>query len=225
MNDKKQGSKLKISEISFDETFYIVKSFLNNEDRIKILNFIEKEEENKLSILNDNLINTERTNWDYHRNEKFRPYYDIILKELYLCMIHYSSREGGSSPYKRNTAVNVKYSLFMYNSWFARCRKDSFVSPHHHGYGHGLFSFVCYLKIPSLNSSLFFANSDFSWNINVSLREGDIIVFPSYMKHWSNDTEEGRSIFSGNFIWETKHNCECENCKEIRALDENVFNS
>jgi hypothetical protein len=113
----------------------------------------------------------------------------------------------------------------MYNSWFAKCRKNSFVSPHHHGYGHGAFSFVCYLKIPSINSSIYFANSDFSWSKNISLREGDIIVFPSHMKHWSNDTEEGRCIFSGNFIWETKHNCECDDCNKMRILDEKVFNS
>lgn len=224
MNDQKQNFKFKISEIPFDETYYIIKSFLNDEDRIKILDFIEKEEENKLSLLNDNLINTERTNWHYHQNKEFRPYYDLILKELYQSMMYYSSREGGSSP-DRGTKEQIKYSIFMYNSWFAKCRKEAFVSPHHHGYSHGTFSFVCYLKIPSLKSSLAFANSDFNWVKNISLREGDIIVFPSYMKHWSNDTEEGRSIFSGNFIWETKHDCECESCKEIRTLDEKVFNS
>lgn len=224
MDQKQNSEKIKISEIAFTESFHMIRSFLNDDDRIKILNCLEKEEENKLSLINDNLINIERTGWECHHNENFRPYYDIILKELYKSMIHLSSIEGGCS-FRGEVKKNIRYSIFMIDSWFAKCRKNSFVFPHHHGFGYGSFSFVCYLKIPSLKTSLSFANSDFSWQKNIALREGDILVFPSYLKHWSNDTEEGRSVFSGNFVWEARHNCECENCKEIRALDENALNS
>jgi hypothetical protein len=222
MKDEIQIKKTKISEIPFVDTFCLIKSFLHNGDREKILNFIEEKEKNKLFVLSDSLINTERTDWHYHLNDEFRPYYDILLKELYECMMFYSLET--SFTLGKNETRKLKYSIFMLDSWFAKCRENAFVEPHHHGYGYGLYSFVCYLKIPSRSSSIKFANSDFSWSYDTFVREGDIIVFPSNLKHWSHDTEEGRSIFSGNFVWEVKHNCECDECNKIRILNEKSFN-
>lgn len=224
MKDEKQDRGLiKISEIPYRDNLMLIKSFLNEEDRSKIYNFVEQHQKDRLFLLNDNLINTERTDWHYHYNQDFRPFYDIIYRELHECMNHYSVRIGYGDASERSLFDKVKCKIFMLNSWYAKCRKEAFIEPHHHGYGHSLYSFVCYLRIPSLKSSLNFANSDISWSNSVSVREGDILVFPSHLKHWSKDTEEGRAIFSGNFVWETTHHCECEDCSRTRVLDEQAF--
>jgi hypothetical protein len=59
------------------------------------------------------------------------------------------------------------------------------------------------LKIPSGESSFTFTNSDFTWKQRLIVKEGDILVFPSGTVHWSFDTEEERSIFSGNLLLAT----------------------
>ena len=120
--DDKQNKKTKISEIHYKDSCFLIKSFLDDNQKNKILNFIEEDQKNELFLLNDNLINTERTGWEYHKRLEFRDYYDIILKELYECMIVYSLRIGcGDTRDRTLFAENkVKFSLFMLNTWFAR---------------------------------------------------------------------------------------------------------
>lgn len=222
MDVKQQQNKpYRLSVVSFKETMNIVRSFIDDKDRIDILNFIEKSEKDKLFLLNDNLINTERTDWKYHQNRDFRPYYNILLKELFECVIQYDTLYGGGLKIRKD--YDIERSIFMMDSWFAKSRKNAFVEPHNHGHGYAFFSFVCYLKLPSLKSSLKFASSDLSWQENLLVREGDIIVFPSHLPHWTNDVEEGRSIYSGNFIFQTSYACKCESCEQERLLDKEVF--
>lgn len=218
-----QAKHHKISTISFKEQCNLVRSFIDDKDRIDILNFIEEDQKNKLFLLNDNLLNTERTDWKYHHNPKFRPYYNIILRELYECMEAYSKQYGGGNVDGRMENNHIKTSIMMIDSWFAKSRKNAFVEPHNHGHGYGFFSFACYLKLPSLKSSLKFSNSDLTWRQNLSVREGDVVVFPSHLPHWTADVEEGRSIYSGNFVWEVKHTCECEFCLEEKRLNSELF--
>ncbi len=222
-NDKEKDFSLRVSEIAYPETTFIMKSFLDEDERSKIYEFIEEHQKNKLYTYDDNLKNVERTDWHYHLHDDFRPYYDIVLKKLYDCMMRYSLRTGQTSSNDRPLFEKMLYKIFMLNSWYAKCRKNAIVQPHNHGYGYSLFSFACYLKIPSLKSSLFFGNTSFTWIKSLDVREGDIIVFPSHLLHWTNDVEEGRALFSGNFVWEVMHHCECPDCLKIKKLDEKVF--
>lgn len=207
----------KISEIPFNQKSFFVKTFIDENDRIKILDFIEKQQENKLDVINDNLIETERTDWDYHLNLEFRPYYNIIFKELLLGMTYFSKNYGN---HKTSDNYNsCKFSIFMLNCWYAKSKKNAYVQPHDHGSGYFSFSFSCYLNIPSKISSLTFMSAQAEWRENVAVKEGDILIFPSHLLHWTRDVEENRSILSGNFLLEMKRECDCESCTNIRKLN------
>jgi cupin superfamily acireductone dioxygenase involved in methionine salvage len=189
------GSERK-SLIYYPDYQKIVRSFLTKKEINEIISFIEKDTSEKLEVYDDQLFLTKRTDWQYHKNDKFKPYFEILKKQIDECIY-----ENFTSSFKKfNRGSKFRYDLIYLDTWFAKSQKNSYVDTHDHGDDIGAFSFVCYLKIPSGESSLTFTNSEFSWKQRIIVKEGDILVFPSGTIHWSFDIEEERSIFSGNTL-------------------------
>jgi hypothetical protein len=209
------GGSDRVSIIPYPDTITLAKTFLKENHRKDILDFITKEY--KLSVIADNLVSTERTDWHVHKDAKFKPYYDIFLNYLYECMFSINSYPkvsyGGS-----DNDVNIE----SIDCWFARCKKGGYTDPHDHGIGIALYSYACYLELPSGTSSITFANNGFEFKKRIMVREGDLLVFPSHLKHWSFDTEENRSLLSGNFIWSVKLQPDDFEENAERKKDDNV---
>jgi hypothetical protein len=203
----------RVSNILFKEKTLIVKTFLLEEERVKILNFIEKDQENKLLNINDNLFLTERTEWFYHENENFKPFfYDIVYNQILSAVENIIFQYTDKS--KGNNGLIIDYGIDVYNCWFSKFKKGGYTMPHVHFESYGNFAFSCYLKLPSLRSSLTFCNSDNTDIQNIEVREGDILIFPGHLQHWSFDVEEDRSLLSGNFLLTANREkeCQCEGC-------------
>tara|TARA_S200002703_G_scaffold108638_1_gene94455 strand:+ start:871 stop:1446 length:576 start_codon:yes stop_codon:yes gene_type:complete len=135
----------------------------------------------------DNLFDTERTNWLAHNDptvknvagEIFRMFGDSVTFDSFEC-----------------TKANVN----LIESWIAESQENAFVEPHHHGlnfYG-CCWSFVFYAKIPKEKSSLVFLDKMHGKH-EILVRQGDFLVFPSDCVHYTEDTCVGRTIYSGNF--------------------------
>jgi hypothetical protein len=200
----------RISGIDFEEKSLILKTFLLEEERLKLLNFIEKNQENKLLDIKDNLFLSERTDWFYHEDEDFKPFfYDIIYKQLLNAVENIIFQFAK----KDKLFIDIDYGVDVYNCWFSKFKKGGYTMPHVHFESYGNFAFSCYLKLPSLRSSLTFCNSNKKIK-NIEVREGDILIFPGHLQHWSFDVEEDRSLLSGNFLLTTniKKECQCESC-------------
>jgi hypothetical protein len=189
----KQINENRVSLIPYEEKMFLMKTFLNESEKNNILSFIENDLDLNLKLYNDNLILTERTEWIYHENEKFKLLFKTIKNQIIDGMKAFTESFGENS-------VPIIYNVEMIETWFAKCKKNGYTRPHNHGNSFGAFSYSCYLKLPSKTSSIEFANRDFSWQERIKVREGDILIFPTHLTHWSFDTEEERSLLSGNFI-------------------------
>lgn len=188
----------RVSSLHISEKLLISKTFLTEKERIDILNFINEDQKNKLKEIGDNLILTERTDWEYHKNEKFKEYYEkIILKELKSGMRSITNQYA--DPNIGGMDADTYFDIKMINMWFAKFKDGGYTRPHNHFCSFGSYAFSCYLKLPSSRSSITFCNSLKSQILNVEVREGDILIFPGHLQHWSFDVEENRSLLSGNF--------------------------
>lgn len=183
----------------------IARTFLQENERKKILDKIlelEKIKENENFLMDnfgDNLIGHKRTNWELHKEKAFKEEYDILHRILFdstLQMSSYpSSYEGGAEGH---------YTLSMRDMWFAR-NIDGFTRPHTHGNIFGVFSFSCYLHLPNKETNLTFMRSDQMGLNTITAREGDILIFPSNMLHFSYGLEKERSLISGNYNFSQIH--------------------
>lgn len=199
----------RVSLVLLRDLVPIGRTFLKEEERKSILDFCLSKE---LGQLNDNLLKTERTDWHLHEDVDFQPYCNFLKKHIWDAMAQMTSY-----PDKR-FATEYHTEVDLFDCWFARCKKGGYTDPHDHGNIGGQYSFACYLKIPSNTSSLTFASNSFETKERIIVREGDLLVFPSRLKHWSFDTEEDRCLVSGNFIWQIKRTVED---KQVHEKNEN----
>jgi len=135
----------------------------------------------------DNLFDTNRTNWFAHDDPSVLEVAGQIFQAF-----------GDGGVFDRIDCTKAK--VYLHHSWIAESQAKAFVEPHHHGlnfYGCS-WSFVFYAKIPNKKSSLVFQDKVHGKN-EVIVREGDFLIFPSDFIHYSDDTCEGRMIYSGNF--------------------------
>jgi hypothetical protein len=192
----------RISTLSFPNIIPLAKTFFDHKETQSILNFFEDgsnyDSEWAVNYGDSDLHLMERTEWDLYDNIDFKnSFKKIIENRLYDAMMDVSCFPR---PSKFMRFV-PNYKVQMYNIWFARCKKGGYTDPHNHGLSLGCYSFVYYLKLPSKVTSLTFSNSDSSIKDRMLLREGDMIVFPSNLLHWSFDTEDDRCLLAGNFVW------------------------
>ncbi len=177
-----------ISTHRFVTNLSVYHSFLSD-DCCKLIQaaYDESEKINNSGYGKDNLINTERTDWHAHKNEKafqvWKSIVDVFNDAFFRDMT------GGRS---------IHLGAFLHESWIAVSTENSFVAPHDHGACPFMWSFSFYAKIPNKQSSINFGGAG-SDNIKIPVREGDLLLFPSHLQHYSNDTVPERTIFSGNF--------------------------
>jgi len=183
--------------LPFKENVLVVKTFLDEKNRLEILNAIEEDGSYNYENYSNNLIETKRTDWFYHENEKFKPFYDNVIKKV---LFDGMENFAIPNPCYRDALDDVTYSIETTNCWFAKSTEKSHVYPHIHGNSYGFFSYSCYLKLPSSRTSLTFSSKSLLLRETIEVKEGDILIFPSDLIHWTNDIENERSILSGNFI-------------------------
>lgn len=143
---------------------------------------------NNTGLRRDNLLNTERTDWNSHTDDVVNLVASEIVKGF-----------GVMASYSRSEFGEIKFELT--ESWIAESQKDALVEPHDHGdnfYGIN-WSFVFYARLPEEKTSLVFFDPTHG-KTSVSLSEGDFLIFPSDLFHYTDDICEGRLIYSGNFF-------------------------
>jgi len=192
----------RVSLIPFPNIIPIAKTFFDSQENENILSFFEKAHSCNIDWAvnhgDSDLHLMERTEWDLYDNVNFKnSFKHIIEKRIFDAMVDVSSFPRPSKFMR----FIPDYKVQMYNIWFARCKSGGYTDPHHHGLSLGCYSFVHYLKLPSKVTSLTFSNSDSSIKDRMILREGDMIVFPSNLLHWTFETEDDRCLLAGNFVW------------------------
>lgn len=88
--------------------------------------------------------------------------------------------------YCERNSIN-RSDLNIANMWANRYRQYSFVKPHKHGDKKNNISAVFYLQKPKKSGNLHIGipTNDIPEDCYVEINEGDIILFPSYLMHWS----------------------------------------
>ena len=96
-----------------------------------------------------------------------------------------------------NSKLNVSEELNIFNYWFQQYKKKDFHTWHIHGGCN--FSCVYYVDIDDNCSKTTFRLLDGS-EFDVAVKEGDVLVFPSYMPHTSkpNKSNKTKTIISFN---------------------------
>lgn len=138
----------------------------------------------------DNLYNTERTGWDSHKNENVRIIWAAVAEK-------FATLFSAESAF--NLKLRAEIQTELYDSWIAFSKDDAVVEPHNHSSCPFVWSFVFYAKIPNQKSSISFFDF-YAGHITVNVKEGDLLLFPSTIGHYTSDTTPGRTVFSGNFL-------------------------
>lgn len=157
-----------------------------------VLSYSETEKIDNTGRNQDNLYNTDRTDWQVHKH----PRAGLVAQEV--CKAFSSVFH---TNYDAEGIDNVSIDLF--ESWIASSRQQAAVEPHCHTLNPFIWSFVFYAKVPNEVTSLRFFCKALD-HLQVDVREGDLLFFPSTLEHYSNDTVEGRTIYSGNFTVSVK---------------------
>ena len=89
-----------------------------------------------------------------------------------------------------------------FNAWVAHYKNESFVEPHCHTPYPGFYSCSLYLSTGGKDTSLSFLSDEapsFNQNkLKIPCKEGDMLIFPSDLVHYTNDTFDERIILSAN---------------------------
>ena len=178
-----------ISKHSLIAPVNFYQTFLSSDDCESISSAYKDESKiDNMGQSQDNLYNTERTGWFAHRNPTTALIWEKIAQKFSVCY---------EEEMQHDWIDSVELDLF--ESWIAESQDGAIVEPHIHGNSSFVWSFVFYAKIPNEKSSLNFMAFG-SKTIKVFVKEGDLLLFPSNVAHFSTDTIKGRMIYSGNFL-------------------------
>jgi hypothetical protein len=142
----------------------------------------------------DNLEGVRRTGWHLQRVSA-KVEHCISTRLNYP---HFNKRKPASM--KRN---GMQFVVAMYNAWISFYDNNSFVHPHCHEEAPNFYSIAAYLSTGDSDTSLSFMTDESpSHGINrprVVCKQGDLVIFPSNLYHYTNDTSDGRIVLSGNY--------------------------
>ena len=97
----------------------------------------------------------------------------------------------------------LQFVIALYNAWVGFYKGNSFVHPHCHEEPPNFYSIAAYLSTGSDDTSLSFMTDESpSHGVNrpkVICKQGDLIIFPSSLYHYTNDTSDERVVLSGNY--------------------------
>ena len=138
-------------------------------------------------------------------NKKFNNFFENLEEQLNVFLNNLNYKD-------------VDY--FITKSWVAYTEKGEHIAAHDHGASH--FSFVYYVLINKNHSALtfyepnqrFYMPDAVKWNnqnhqnVEISTNSGQLIIFPSWLKHGTKKTEENspRISISGDIIMTSKKN-------------------
>lgn len=141
--------------------------------------------------VNNNLIKTLRTDWHCHNEPLMASVVQGLITELATCFQSIDCPDD----------MQIKISFL--DSWIAESQEGAEIEPHKHTEVSNIWSFCLYARVPEEGTSLSFCNSRMEKK-RVPVREGDLLVFPSNLAHYSFDTHFGRMVYAGNIsvVWE-----------------------
>ena len=153
--------------------------------------------------IQDNLINVRRTIWELHTDEDTSSVVSKIMDHANLCIrtrLNYPHPNQNQPPFFDNKMFF--YSFATFNAWVAHYKNESFVEPHCHIEYPNFWSCALYLSTGGDETSLSFLSDEApSFNQNkmkIPCKEGDMLIFPSNLIHYTNDTFDKRIIMSAN---------------------------
>lgn len=165
----------------------------------KILNGLERLDQgwNEGEQL-DNLHKTARTDWYAHAD----PEVQEVLQSVMRLLCHSISQSEENSH---------QFYMDCLCSWITLSKEGAIVEPHYHSPLEVGWSFAFYARIPSGSTTLTFFDGLAHLKKRVVCKEGDILMFPSFLYHYTTDTEVDRVVYSGNLLAGAKQNDGTEN--------------
>ena len=153
--------------------------------------------------INDNLSNVRRTIWELHTDEDAGPTIGKIMDHMNYCIrttLNYPHPNQNQPSFFDNRMFY--YSFATFNAWVAHYKNESFVEPHCHTPYPGFYSCSLYLSTGGKDTSLSFLSDEApSFNQNkmkIPCKEGDMLIFPSSLVHYTDDTFDKRIVMSAN---------------------------
>ena len=153
--------------------------------------------------IQDNLNNVRRTIWELHTDEDTSSVVSKIMDHANLCIrtrLNYPHPNQNQPPFFDNKMFF--YSFATFNAWVAHYKNESFVEPHCHIEYPNFWSCALYLSTGGDETSLSFLSDEApSFNQNkmkIPCKEGDMLIFPSNLIHYTNDTFDKRIVMSAN---------------------------
>ena len=183
------------------KTDFIMKSTLSKELCNALIELAEQKLETDIV---DNLEGVRRTGWDLQKDKDVAPYLQSVTSKVEHCIStrlnypHFNKRQPDSM--RRN---GMQFVIAMYNAWIGFYKNNSFVHPHCHAQPPNFYSIAAYLSTGDSDTSLnFMTDESPSYGINrprVVCKQGDLVIFPSSLYHYTNDTSDERIVLSGNY--------------------------
>lgn len=155
--------------------------------------FNELEKPDFTGQFNNNLLETLRTDWHCDNNPVMQPVVQCLMNKFIKCFKTLDCPD------------DLNITIKLVSSWIAESKKDAEIEPHMHGEMSNGWSFCLYARIPEGKTSLTFFDPKMS-KTRVTVQEGDLLVFPSNLGHYSSDTHPGRTVYAGNLsvVWDEK---------------------
>jgi len=149
-----------------------------------------------------NLKNTNRTGWQIFKDESFAPVFQKFADRVTATIISFGLTYP---PLHSDNRVDFDVTCQYKDAWVAWYSSNSFVQPHSHGSGRLIspeYSVSTYLKVPDDYTELTFFDTVYGNPVytKVEVKQGDFLIFPSHLSHYTDDCKEGRVILSGNFV-------------------------
>ena len=153
--------------------------------------------------IEDNLSNVRRTIWELHTEDSVAPIIHKIMDHANFCIrtrLNYPHPNQNQPPFFDNSMFHYVFATF--NSWVAHYKDKSFVEPHRHIEYPNYYSCALYLSTGGEETSLSFLSDEapsFNQNkLKIPCKEGDMLIFPSNLIHYTNDTFDKRIVMSAN---------------------------
>lgn len=156
---------IKIIENNIQLPFLIYSVKEHENIKISILESIKKM--GKYSYIDDS---QSMSNSDWHlKRDFYRPYY-LIIQPIINNLLE-----------KLDELFKYENKIQLGNYWFQQYEKNDFHDWHIHNFG--VFSCVYYVDMPNKSSKTTFKLFDKEFEIDV--KEGEILIFPSFLNHCS----------------------------------------
>ena len=140
----------------------------------------------------DNLVGVDRSNWQIYKGYEDDPSFLELAShcQLYAETVHNKFPED---------ELNVDWV----SAWIMNGKDGGIVQPHVHGKHWGELSFSLYLSLPKEKTSISFMSVDVNNDVfhrEIIVEEGDMLVFPGNLIHFSKDISADRVVMSGNVV-------------------------